>query len=67
MQGLNETPDEGGEEGTPESSSSESIMGSNGGEGSKAQADKLGHMAVEIGQVQPGILGEEPFLSFPFF
>jgi hypothetical protein len=28
----------------------------------KAWADKLGHL-----EVQPGALGEEPFLSFPFF
>jgi hypothetical protein len=33
----------------------------------KAQANKLGHMVVRTGQVQPGALGEEPFCSSPFF
>jgi hypothetical protein len=33
----------------------------------KAWVDKLGHMLVGTGQAQPGALGEDPFLSFPFF
>jgi hypothetical protein len=33
----------------------------------KAREDKLGHMVVETSQDHPEALGEEPFLSFPFF
>jgi hypothetical protein len=62
---LVETPDVVGEEGSPESSGSESVVVS--ARAAKAWVDNLGHMVVGTGQDQPGALGEEPLLSFPFF
>jgi hypothetical protein len=42
-------------------------VGSTGDGGGQGTVDELGHMVVGTGQDRPGALGEEPFLSFPFF